>query len=82
MKWHTLVEYLKTIIFRQQPPIEDLEYGRVSAEEYSEAIEKLLSGAGIKLDMEKQCLLQKTLCLQEQLSGSQAALLLEQVSIF
>ncbi|GJW92416.1 histidine kinase-like ATPase, ATP-binding domain-containing protein [Tanacetum coccineum] len=62
----------------QQPPIEDLEYGRVSAEEYSEAVEELLSGAGIKLDMEKQCLLQKTLCLQEQLSGSQAALLLEQ----
>ncbi|PWA82169.1 zinc finger, C3HC4 type [Artemisia annua] len=61
-----------------QPPIEDLERGRVSAEEYSEAVEELLSGAGINLEMEKQCLLKKTLCLQEQLSGSQAALLLEQ----
>lgn len=42
----------------------------------------MLSAAGIRMDTEKQSLLQTTLSLQEQVKESKAALLLEQVCIF
>lgn len=56
----------------------ELNYGRVSASELVQAVHEMLSAAGINMDVEKQCLLQTTLTLQEQLKESQATLLLEQ----
>lgn len=56
-----------------------LQYGRVSPAEMVQAVQELLSAAGIHMDVEKQSLLQNTLSLQEQLKESQAALLVEQV---
>ncbi|XP_031090600.1 sacsin isoform X2 [Ipomoea triloba] len=61
---------------RQQT--QELQYGRVSAEELVQAVHEMLSTAGINMDVEKQSLLQSTITLQEQLKESQAALLLEQ----
>lgn len=58
----------------------ELQYGRVSAEELVQAVQEMLSAAGIYMDVEKQSLLQKTITLQEQLKESQTILLLEQVS--
>lgn len=46
-----------------------------------QAVNEMLTTAGINVDIERQSLLQKALILQEQLKDSQAALLLEQVSI-
>lgn len=57
----------------------ELQYGRVSAGELVQAVQEMLSAAGIYMDVEKQSLLQKTLTLQEQLKESQTSLLLEQV---
>lgn len=65
----------------QQRPAQDLQHGRVSATEVVQAVQEMLSAAGINMDVEKQSLLQMTLTLQEQLKESQAALLLEQVGI-
>lgn len=62
----------------QKQPIKELEHGRVSAEELVQAVQEMLSAAGIRMDTEKQSLLQTTLSLQERLKESQAALLLEQ----
>ncbi|PRQ41414.1 putative transcription factor C2H2 family [Rosa chinensis] len=56
----------------------DLQYGRVSPAELVQAVQEMLSAAGIYMDVEKQSLLQKTLTLQEQLKESQTSLLLEQ----
>ncbi|CAB4295974.1 unnamed protein product [Prunus armeniaca] len=56
----------------------ELQYGRVSAGELVQAVQEMLSAAGIYMDVEKQSLLQKTLTLQEQLKESQTSLLLEQ----
>ncbi|PQP98329.1 sacsin [Prunus yedoensis var. nudiflora] len=56
----------------------ELQYGRVSAGELVQAVQEMLSAAGIYMDVEKQSLLQKTLMLQEQLKESQTSLLLEQ----
>ncbi|TQD90400.1 hypothetical protein C1H46_024037 [Malus baccata] len=56
----------------------ELQYGRVSAEELVQAVQEMLSAAGIYMDVEKQSLLQKTITLQEQLKESQTILLLEQ----
>lgn len=58
---------------------QELQYGRVSAGELVQAVQELLSAAGIHVDVEKQSLLQNTISLQEQLKESQAALLIEQV---
>lgn len=60
-------------------PIKELQYGRVSAAELVQAVNEMLSAAGINMDVEKQSLLQKTITLQEQLKESRTALLLEQV---
>jgi len=60
---------------------QELRYGRVSAGELVQAVQELLSAAGIHMDVEKQSLLQNTISLQDQLKESQAALLLEQVSV-
>jgi hypothetical protein len=57
----------------------DLQYGRVSPAELVQAVQEMLSAAGIYMDVEKQSLLQKTITLQEQLKESQTSLLLEQV---
>lgn len=57
----------------------ELQYGRVTAAEMVQAVQELLSAAGVHVDAEKQSLLQNTLSLQERLESSQAALLLEQV---
>lgn len=62
-------------------PVAELQYGKVSAEELVQAVNEMLTTAGINVDIERQSLLQKALILQEQLKDSQAALLLEQVSI-
>ncbi|KAJ0674652.1 putative transcription factor C2H2 family [Helianthus annuus] len=62
----------------QRQPIKELEHGRVSAHELVQAVQEMLSAAGIRMDTEKQSLLQTTLSLQEQLKESKAALLLEQ----
>lgn len=62
----------------QGQPIKELQHGRVSAEELVQAVQEMLSAAGIRMDTEKQSLLQSTLSLQERLKESQAALLLEQ----
>ncbi|KAL6189694.1 hypothetical protein ACLB2K_036097 [Fragaria x ananassa] len=56
----------------------DLQYGLVSPAELVQAVQEMLSAAGIYMDVEKQSLLQKTLTLQEQLKESQTSLLLEQ----
>lgn len=44
-----------------------------------QAVNEILSTAGVNMDVEKQTLLQRTIALQENLKESQAALLLEQV---
>ncbi|GJW33592.1 sacsin isoform X1 [Tanacetum coccineum] len=62
----------------QRQPIKELQHGRVSAEELVQAVQEMLSAAGIRMDTEKQSLLQTTLSLQERFKESQAALLLEQ----
>uniref|UniRef100_A0A9I9DSX1 RING-type domain-containing protein n=1 Tax=Cucumis melo TaxID=3656 RepID=A0A9I9DSX1_CUCME len=59
-------------------PVAELQYGKVSAEELVQAVNEMLTTAGINVDIERQSLLQKALILQEQLKDSQAALLLEQ----
>lgn len=56
--------------------------GKVSSAELVQAVNEILSAAGIKMDVEKQTLLQRTLNLQENLRESQAALVLEQVGDF
>lgn len=66
---------------KQKQPIKELEHGRVSPEELVQAVQEMLSAAGIRMDTEKQSLLQTTLSLQERLKESQATLLLEQVCI-
>lgn len=65
----------------QKQPVKELQHGRVSAEELVQAVQEMLSAAGIRMDVEKQSLLQSTLSLQERLKESQATLLLEQVCI-
>ncbi|KAL1292332.1 hypothetical protein AAHE18_20G264300 [Arachis hypogaea] len=55
--------------------------GRVSAGELVQAVNEILSAAGISMDVEKQALLQRTINLQENLRESQAALLLEQEKV-
>nr|XP_043609454.1 sacsin [Erigeron canadensis] len=62
----------------QKQPIKELQHGRVSSEELVQAVQEMLSAAGIRMDTDKQALLQSTLSLQERLKESQAALLLEQ----
>ncbi|XP_026408158.1 sacsin-like isoform X2 [Papaver somniferum] len=59
-------------------PATDHNYGRVSPAELVQAVNEMLSAAGINMNAEKQSLLQTALTLQEQLKESQAALLLEQ----
>lgn len=56
--------------------------GKVSAAELVQAVNEILSAAGIKMEVEKQSLLQRTINLQENLRESQAALVLEQVGDF
>ena len=56
--------------------------GKVSAAELVQAVNEILSAAGISMDVEKQALLQRTINLQENLKESQAALLLVQVGDF
>lgn len=60
-------------------PSREVKYGKVSAAEMVQAVNEILSAAGINMDVEKQALLQRTIALQENLKESQAALLLEQV---
>lgn len=56
-----------------------IQYEQVSAAEVVQAVNEMLSAAGINLDIEKKVLMQKTITLEEQLKESQEALLLEQV---
>ncbi|KAK8322247.1 hypothetical protein V6Z12_A12G154400 [Gossypium hirsutum] len=63
---------------KSSQPIKELQYGRVSAAELVQAVNEMLSAAGINMDVEKQSLLQQTITLQEQLKESRTALLLEQ----
>uniref|UniRef100_A0A7N0RD15 RING-type domain-containing protein n=1 Tax=Kalanchoe fedtschenkoi TaxID=63787 RepID=A0A7N0RD15_KALFE len=53
-------------------------FGRVSATELVQAVQEMLSAAGVDMDSEKQSLLKTTLTLEEQLVESRTALLLEQ----
>ncbi|CAN4123795.1 unnamed protein product [Withania somnifera] len=62
----------------QQQQSQALQHGRVSAAELVQAVQEMLSAAGISMDVEKQSLLETTITLQEQFKDSQAALLLEQ----
>ncbi|CAM0901691.1 unnamed protein product [Alopecurus aequalis] len=55
-----------------------LEYGKVSSTELVQAVHDMLSAAGVRMDAEKETLLQTTLSLQDQLKESQVALLMEQ----
>ncbi|WCJ40041.1 Zinc finger C3HC4 type (RING finger) family protein [Euphorbia peplus] len=55
-----------------------LQYGQVSAGELVDAVQEMLSAAGINMDEEKQSTLHRMITLQEQLKESQAALLHEQ----
>ncbi|XWS54336.1 hypothetical protein CRYUN_Cryun10bG0081200 [Craigia yunnanensis] len=66
---------------KSSQPIKELQYGRVSAAELVQAVNEMLSAAGINMDVEKQSLLQKTITLQEQLKESRTALLLEQEKV-
>ena len=56
--------------------------GKVSAAELVQAVNEILSAAGIKMDVEKQALLQRTVNLQENLKESHTTLVLEQVGEF
>ncbi|KAL6844366.1 hypothetical protein ACP4OV_026039 [Aristida adscensionis] len=56
-----------------------LEYGKVSSTELVQAVHDMLSAAGVRMDAEKETLLQSTLTLQDQLKESQVALLVEQM---
>ncbi|KAG2569738.1 hypothetical protein PVAP13_7NG437900 [Panicum virgatum] len=58
-----------------------LEYGKVSSTELVQAVHDMLSAAGVRMDAEKETLLQATLSLQDQLKESQVALLVEQVPL-
>ncbi|OMO98695.1 Zinc finger, RING-type [Corchorus olitorius] len=66
---------------KSSQPTKELQYGRVSAAELVQAVNEMLSAAGINMDVEKQSLLQKTITLQEQLKESRTALLLEQEKV-
>uniref|UniRef100_A0A453DFC8 Uncharacterized protein n=1 Tax=Aegilops tauschii subsp. strangulata TaxID=200361 RepID=A0A453DFC8_AEGTS len=59
-----------------------LEYGKVSSTELVQAVHDMLSAAGVRMDAEKETLLETTLSLQDQLKESQVALLVEQVCHF
>lgn len=63
------------------PPLRELS-GKVSAAELVQAVNEILSAAGINMDVEKKALLQRTIDLQENLKESQAAFLYEQVGDF
>ncbi|KAG5076121.1 hypothetical protein JHK82_054816 [Glycine max] len=63
--------------YSQVQPVRD-QSGKVSAAELVQAVNEILSAAGIKMDVEKQALFQRTINLQENLKESQAALVLEQ----
>nr|KYP37061.1 Sacsin [Cajanus cajan] len=63
--------------YSQVQPVRE-QSGKVSAAELVQAVNEILSAAGIKMDVEKQALLQRTINLQENLKESQAALVLEQ----
>ncbi|KAI3817637.1 hypothetical protein L1987_11433 [Smallanthus sonchifolius] len=69
----------KTIISSHRHAIEEHEHGSVTANKFVQALEEMLSVAGISMDTDKQRLLQNTLSLQERLNESQAALVLEQI---
>ncbi|GAB2275278.1 hypothetical protein Dimus_010038 [Dionaea muscipula] len=56
----------------------DLQLGRVSPAELVQAVQEMLSAAGISMDTGKQSLLKTTLTLQEKLKESREALVLEQ----
>lgn len=56
--------------------------GKVSAVELVQAVNEILSTAGINIDAEKQALFQRTIALHENLKESQAALIVEQVGLF
>lgn len=58
-----------------------LEYGKVSSTELVQAVHDMLSAAGVRMDAEKETLLQATLSLQDQLKESQVSLLVEQVCL-
>lgn len=60
-------------------PVNETQYGRVTAKELVEAVNEMLSAAGINMELENQSLLQRTITLQEELKDSQAAFILEQV---
>ncbi|RDX78476.1 Sacsin, partial [Mucuna pruriens] len=66
--------------YSQLQPVRE-QSGKVSAAELVQAVDEILSAAGIKMDVEKQSLLQRTINLQENLRESQAALLLEQAKV-
>jgi sacsin len=68
----------KYFLCEQVPSLRE-QSGKVSAVELVQAVNEILSAAGINMDVEKQALLQKTIDLQDNLKESQAALLLEQV---
>ncbi|GAB4842777.1 hypothetical protein Ancab_012752 [Ancistrocladus abbreviatus] len=56
----------------------DLQYGRVSPAELVQAVQEMLSAAGINMDVEKKSLLRTTLTLQEKLMESREELSLQQ----
>lgn len=62
-------------------PVNETQYGRVTAKELVEAVHEMLSAAGINMELENQSLLQRTITLQEELKDSQAAYILEQVRL-
>lgn len=64
----------------QVPPLRELS-GKVSAAELVQAVNEILSAAGINMDVEKKALLQRTIDLQENLKESQAAFLYEQEKV-
>ncbi|CAN8264910.1 unnamed protein product [Cochlearia groenlandica] len=59
-------------------PVNESQYGRVTAKELVDAVQEMLSAAGINMGLENQSLLQRTITLQEELKDTRAAFILEQ----
>lgn len=79
LKVKTICGSLIEFVLCHLQPVNETQYGRVTAKELVEAVNEMLSAAGINMELENQSLLQRTITLQEELKDSQAAFILEQV---
>lgn len=81
LKVKTICGLLIGFVLCDLQPVNETQYGRVTAKELVEAVHEMLSAAGINMELENQSLLQRTITLQEELKDSQAAYILEQVRL-